>query len=119
MNKHVTNTVLSIMLSFVFIVAHTQEEDTASSKPTTPRWASDKGYWVIKTNIKTPKSAIVYFYDNNNTLVYEEAVEGVKLNVRRARTKLKLTRAMEKAVLAYQQKQPLKQKDQLVAIAFR
>ncbi len=38
----------------------------------TPRWSSDKGYWVIKSNIKPPDTSLVTFYTNSDQLVYTE-----------------------------------------------
>ncbi len=119
MKKYFKPAVFSIVLSVAITIAHAQQQDNVTNNRNTPQWVSDKGYWVIESNIKTPKSAIVYFYNNDNQLVYKEAIVGVKLNTRRAKTKIKLTKAMENAVWAYNQKQPLKDKEQVVAFLFR
>lgn len=37
-------------------------------------------YWVIESNLKTPKKSIVYFYTAGHVLMYKENVDGRKLN---------------------------------------
>ena len=55
----------------------------AQSAPKPPKWMSHKGYWVIESNIKTPKKATVYFYNNNHKLVHKENIDGKRLNTNR------------------------------------
>ena len=70
-------------------------------KPETPKWVSDKGYWVVKSNKKTPKESTVYFYNNENTLVYQEEIKNQKLKLKK-KTLLKLKAALEEAVNSYE-----------------
>lgn len=63
-----------------------------------PRWVSDKGYWVVQ---KDTDSCIVYFYNNDNQLVYRERVRS-RLHVDRKRTKIWLTKELEQAVTAWE-----------------
>ena len=67
-----------------------------------PSWVSDKGFWVIETNVKTPKSSIVHFYKNDRQLIYSEKVEGRKLKVKRKRTLVQLKNALVKAIYAWE-----------------
>lgn len=86
-------------LSFASLVGFSQEQD-----PFIPRWVSQKGFWVVESNKSTPKDHIVRFYNNNNEMVYKETVSGVRLNLNRARVKMKLKKTLESAVLAYEKK---------------
>ena len=73
-------------------------------KPKFPRWVSDKGYWVIESNIKYPKDYIIRFYNTDNTLVYKETLAGVKLNLKKTKVKMKLKRILESSVVAWEMK---------------
>jgi hypothetical protein len=64
-----------------------------------------KGYWVIENNAKAPKSNTIYFYNNDNVMVYHEKVEGMKINTERRKTLLKLKSALEQAVVAWEKGQ--------------
>ena len=61
-------------------------------------WISDKGYWVVESNKHTPKDAIVYFYNNDNLLVYKEEIRGQKLKLTRKKTLYRLKAALEEAI---------------------
>ena len=56
---------------FLGLILHTAlfAQDKARD---TPEWVSDKGWWVVESNIHTPKKHIVYFYNNDGVLVYKE-----------------------------------------------
>ena len=73
-------------------------------KPKFPRWVSDKGYWVIESNINYPKDHIIRFYNTENTLVYKETLTGVKLNPKKAKVKMKLKKILESSVVAWEMK---------------
>jgi hypothetical protein len=67
----------------IFIVVLT----TASAQDLTSRQDS---YWVIESNLFTPRNSIVYFYNAENQLMYKQTVSGKKLNVNRALVRKKL-----------------------------
>lgn len=90
-----------------------QEKISACSK--SPRWVSDKGFWQIETNIYTPDNSVVYFYNNQKILVYKEHVQGVVLNLNRVRTKMKLKKALENALTAWNKNQPIQNDQQLLS----
>lgn len=77
---------------------------TAQEKPanTTPSWVSNKGYWVIESNKQTPKNAVVYFYNNDNLLVFKKEIRDQKLNPKREKTLLQLKASLEDAVNAFE-----------------
>jgi|GEM_PF-1023238 len=63
-----------------------------------PSWVSDRGYWVVENSTD---SSIVYFYNNDNQLLYKEKVKG-QLNASRKKTKLWLTKELEQVVTAWE-----------------
>ena len=69
-----------------------------------PRWVSDKGYWVVESNINSPTDHIIRFYNTDNVLVYKETLKGVKLNAERSKVKMKLKKILESSVLAWEKR---------------
>lgn len=65
------------------------------SRARMPAWVSDKGYWVVESNIHQPGYHTVFFYDNENSLMYKETLQGVKLNTEKRSVKMKLKKALE------------------------
>lgn len=73
-------------------------------KPEFPRWVSDKGYWVVESNINSPRNHIVSFYNTDNVLVYKETLKGVKLNPEKIKIRMKFKKILESSVLAWEKK---------------
>ncbi len=67
----------------------------------TPVWVSEKGYWVIESNIHSRYRHTVFFYNNDNILMYKETLDGIKLNAERRRIKMRLKKALETAALTW------------------
>ena len=115
---------MKIYLRFIVIAsvlgllafASKAQESLPGEVSTKPGWVSEKGYWVVESNVKTPKSAIVYFYNNDDVLVYQEKIEGVKLNLKKDATKMKLKTVLETAVWAWNVKQPVKESQSLAGL---
>lgn len=80
-----------------------------------PRWVSEKGWWVVESNIHAPKKHIVYFYNNDGVLVYKEKIEGLRIRPAKKTTKMQLKQALETAVQAWERKRQLKEEEALVA----
>ncbi len=76
-----------------------------------PRWVSEKGYWVIESNINSPVNHIIRFYNNENELLYQETLTGVKMNAGKRKVKMKLKKVLESSFLAWEKK-----KDGLIAV---
>ncbi len=87
------------MLTFGQRVPSQQER-----RPKFPDWVSDKGYWVVESNIHSPLDHIITFYNNENELLYKETITGVKLNPEKRKVKMKLKKVLESAVLAWEKK---------------
>ena len=92
------------------------QDDANFGQPQPPKWVSEKGYWVIESNIKTPKSSIVRFYTNDHNLVYTEKVEGVKVNVQKKKTLMNLKSVLEKVVYTWEKNGEVKDTGELVAV---
>jgi hypothetical protein len=82
----------------------------------TAPWASDKGYWVIETNVKTPLEHTIRFYTNEYILVYTEKVAGIRMNPERKKIKMKLKEVLEASVIAWERnKKPEADKNYVTA----
>jgi hypothetical protein len=92
----------------------------AQNKPkTSPEWVSEKGSWVIESNIHTPKKCIVYFYNNDGVLVYKENIEGLRINPARKTIRLQLKQVLESTVLAWEEKHKPEENQSLVVNSLR
>lgn len=101
MKKSIQTIMITLLLAGAGFTATAQEEETVSAPRTTPRWVSAKGYWIVESNIRDPRHSLVYFYTNDDILVHKETIDGVKLSVKRDRTKMKLKKALEIVVNAW------------------
>lgn len=114
--KKSLNTLMMIIL-FTSVALTSIAQKNEPSEPL-PKWISKHGYWVIEGNKKTPKTSTIFFYNNNNVLVYTEKVEGVKLNISRHKTLMKLKEVLDESLIAWRQNQSLKS-EQLVKNIFK
>ncbi len=74
------------------------------------KFHQDKGYFVLVSNLGVKNATTVQFYTNDNTLIYEEQVTGVKFNLNRKKVINMLNDGLEKAIIAWNEK-PEFQKD--------
>lgn len=86
-----------------------------TTAPAPPRWASEKGYWVVESNIHIPKQYTIRFYNNDQVMVYKEEMKGVKLKIDRRKTKMHLKQVLETAVLAWNRQHEVKENEGWVA----
>ncbi len=105
-----------VLFSTTSVIAVAQENETAVKA--TPKWISEKGYWVIESNIKLPKTSVVNFYNNDNVLIYSEKVEGVKLNTERRQTCMRLKKVLDQSLIVWGKMQ-LPNNEQLVKNIFK
>ena len=108
----------SLFLLVCLLVTHIgiSQNQEQSNTPRNPRWVSEKGYWVVESNIKTPENSIVYFYTNDHKLVYTEKVNGVVLNTSKRKTRVKLKKVLDKVVNAWETTGVVKTEGELTAI---
>ena len=96
MNSLFKTTIITTTFFLFSIVAVAQQKRPVPG-------VSDNGYWVVESNVKTPKTNIIHFYTNNNELVYRETLEGVRLNTNRKKVRIKLQQVLEISLIAWQQ----------------
>ena len=97
-----------IIIAALSLVSMSTFGQFAASKsgiqPKSPRWVSDKGYWVLESNINSPRNHIIRFYNTDNVLVYKETLAGVKLNAEKTKVKMKLKKILESSVATWENK---------------
>lgn len=109
MKKHLLTVLVAVSLcSFSFAQQHHS-----------PKWVSEKGYWMVESNVKTPKSSTIYFFNNDNVMVYKEKVEGFKLKINKTKTRMRLEGILEQSVTAWEQKHIFSENTFLVATALK
>ena len=104
---------ITLVISFFSTVIFAQAE-TQTTSYSTPKWVSKQGYWVVESNLKTPKTSTIYFYNNNNVMVYKENVNGITINLKKRSVKMGLKKVLEQSVLAYNEKQKVAENEMLV-----
>lgn len=101
------------MLSLIVLICfYTHPGNAQSSK--TPKWLCEKGFWVIQSNIKTPKSATIFFYTNDQELVYKEQITGKRINPERIKTRKRLEAVLSASIVAWEKDGVVKENQQLV-----
>ena len=116
MKKVIVTTAILILTALSFTAAAQDEEQSA---PRTPRWISEKGYWVVESNVHTPYHSIIHFYNNDNVQVYKEVVDGIKINLEKKRTKMRLKKILEQSIFAWEKDHLTKENEQWVMNALR
>ena len=108
-----------ILAAAIFLTASGIYGQELSRKSKIPKWVSEKGFWQIETNIHTPNKNIVYFYNNDRTLIYKENLDGVVLNLEKKRVKMRLKRALETAILAWNTDHLYRNDQQWISMFFK
>lgn len=117
MKKNWKRFIVIIGLLIVQAAVIAQEEATVA-RPTTPRWASEKGYWVVESNIKTPRQYTIRFYNNDQVMVYKEQLQDITLKMEKRKVKMNLKRVLEAAVLAWEKQRQVKENEGWVVKSF-
>jgi hypothetical protein len=107
------------LTAFLIFITSLDAQSQSSRRLKHPKWVSDKGFWQIESNIHTPHKNIIYFYNNENVMVYKENVDGVILDLNKKRVKIRLRKALESAVLAWNKNQVIPKDRQLVTMLFK
>jgi hypothetical protein len=95
------------------------QDDQPNYAPAIPKWVSEMGYWIIESNVKTPESSIIYFYNNDNELVYKEKIEGMRINLKKRRVLMHLKTVLEQSIIGWNEQHVLKQNEMLVTAALK
>jgi hypothetical protein len=104
-------TTLILLIFFIFLGNSTLK---AQSKSEAPKWMCEKGYWVIQSNVKTPKNCVIYFYTTQHQLVYKEVVSGKRINIEKTNIRKHLEAVLNQAIAAWQKEGIVKENQQLV-----
>ena len=115
MKKYLLLSLTTMILTFSAIA----QDDYDNPAPKAPRWTPANGYWIIKGNIKTPMEHTVMFYTNEGSLIYSELVSGVKLDLRRRKTLMKLKKALDTTMLAWEKQKVVKENEMIVMNSFK
>jgi len=102
--KQITKT----MTGFLFLLMISGTINSQEQDHTVP-WVSDKGFWTTESNIHDPLDHIIRFYTNDGRLFHTEKLSGVKLDVDKRKTKMKLKKALEQTMELYSKQEPAKQ----------
>lgn len=104
MKKNLMPLLTALLFASPFIsFAQTDPSETEAQAITNEKadWVSEKGYWVAEGNLNNPKSHTIYFYNNDQVLVYQERLDGVKLNFKKRKTMLQMKAALEASIAAW------------------
>ena len=74
----------------------------------------DEGYWVIESNVKTPKKSTVYFYTRSQQLIGQQEITGKKLNVTKKKVVKELNGMLFQSLTAWNQKETDKNASMMV-----
>ena len=98
MKKIFLTTGAFLILSFFTVTVFA---NTKANSHKEPKWVPVNGYWVVETNINSPKVNTIYFYNNSNILVYKEKVDGIVINLKKRRVKMDLEKVLNQSVIAF------------------
>lgn len=105
MKQNLKTILFATTLFIIGFAAQAQQKETKHL----PKWISEKGYWVVESNIHVSRQYTIHFYNNDNEEIYKEKIAGIKLNLNKRKTLLQMRSVLESAVYAWEQKQPLDQ----------
>ncbi len=117
--KKQTSTLLIVMVLCSLAAVCFAQDEQQSYTLVTSKWISEKGYWTIESNIKTPENSIIYFYNNENALVYKEKIEGMKINLKKRKVLMHLKNILEQSVIAWEKQHILRENEMLVTVALK
>jgi hypothetical protein len=118
MKKIITSAFLILLFSGISKIAFSQDQEQMFT-PVTPKWISEKGFWQIESNKSTPENSIIYFFNNDGTLVYKEKIEGLVINLKKKKVLMTLKKVLEESVVAYEQRHSYDENANRVATLFR
>jgi hypothetical protein len=104
-----------LLILAIVIVATSFKAAAQSQSSKTPKWISDKGYWVLEDNKKGNSFSVINFYNNDNQLVYREKLIGTSLNINKKKTLMKLKDALDASIVAWEEKHTLREDEAIVA----
>ncbi len=86
----------------------------AEKSPRCPKWVSADGYWNVVSNVHTPKTNTIYFYNNQEQLVYTEKMDNIVLNLNKRKVRMNLKKVLDQSLLAFNNNQRAAENEMLV-----
>jgi hypothetical protein len=86
-----TNHPLHRLLCTVFLLVFT----LFSSAAATAQYSVDEGYWLVESNVFTKDFTVVKFYSDTHSLIYEEKLTGICLDITRRKNVKMLNRTLK------------------------
>ncbi|MGH2565545.1 MAG: hypothetical protein ACRDE5_13600, partial [Ginsengibacter sp.] len=74
----------------------------------------EKGYWVIESNIHSRLTNIICIYNNNDSLIYKEKIEGLRINIKKQAIRKRLDKVVAITLVAFSNSKQTDDKDWLV-----
>lgn len=106
---------IGLMLFIGLLLSNTGITQVNSFDVKMPKYVCDKGYWVMENNIKNPHNSVVYFYTNDNELMYKEQISGEKLNINRRKVLMRLNNVLVQNITAWERNKTYNENNFLVA----
>jgi hypothetical protein len=107
---------LPLLVIFAALPVVCFSQETQQKKPA---WVPEKGYWVVESNIHTPKNNILYFYNLDNVLVYKEEIKGMKIRLTKKSVRLNLKKVLDQSVAAWEMQHVASENEMRVAVALK
>jgi hypothetical protein len=108
-----------VLAAVILLIASGVDAQGLNRINKTPRWVSDQGFWQIETSIHTPDQNIVYFYNNDQILIYKEKVDGIVLNLKKKRVRMRLKKALETTIHTWNRDHLYRDDQQVISMFFR
>jgi hypothetical protein len=109
----------SLLITAFFLCNATVCSAQKEATPGKAEWVSDKGFWVVESNVHNPKNSVVYFYTLDRVLVYKETLNGVKLKLKKKKVLLHLKGVLEQSVTAWEAQHVATENKMLLAVALK
>jgi hypothetical protein len=98
-----------LLLQLVAIIFFCSSATAQDRKPVS------EPYWVVESNVKTPRHSVVHFYNSDNVLMYKETIDGKRVNINRPKTRRRLNDALKQVTLVWQKDNQMRAVKFLVA----
>lgn len=104
----------AIVLLFISIMGSATIKTNGNNDMPMCKWVSDKGFWVMKSNIHVNNNCTLYFYNNEKQLVYTEFIIGDGIKFKSKKAKMKLKKVLEQVVSDFEKSKTASENKRLV-----
>lgn len=103
---------LAMLFSFALGSTAQQNQKPTNTMP-------EGGFWVVESNIKTPKHSVIHFYNSQGQCISKETVSGKRVNVKRKRVARQLNAVLQQSLLAWKEGEAVKENAYMLAAKLR